>query len=41
VYASDTAPLKAYYQARGQVVEVDGLGEPGAILAATMKQLGR
>ncbi len=41
VYSSDTAPLKAYYQARGQVVEVDGLGEPGAILAATMKQLGR
>ncbi len=36
-----TAPLKAYYQARGQVAEVDGLGEPSAILATTKKLLGR
>jgi adenylate kinase len=34
-YVAKTAPLKAYYQARGQVAEVDGLGEPAAILAAT------
>ena len=40
-YAAKTAPLKAYYQARGQVAEVDGLGEPDAILAATRLQLGR
>ncbi len=40
-YATKTAPLKAYYQARGQVVEVDGLGEPAVILAATRQLLGR
>jgi len=38
-YAAKTAPLKAYYQARGQVAEVDGLGEPAAILAATRQLL--
>lgn len=38
-YVSKTAPLKAFYQARGQVAEVDGLGEPSAILAATKKLL--
>jgi adenylate kinase len=40
-YAAKTAPLKAFYQARGQVAEVDGLGAPDAILAATLKLLGR
>jgi adenylate kinase len=40
-YAAKTAPLKAFYQGRGQVAEVDGLGEPAAILAATLKLLGR
>jgi adenylate kinase len=40
-YVAKTAPLKAYYQARGQVVEVDGLGAPDAILSATRKWLGR
>jgi adenylate kinase len=40
-YVAKTAPLKAYYQARGQVAEVDGLGAPDAILAATRKWLGR
>jgi adenylate kinase len=40
-YAAKTAPLTAYYQARGQVAEVAGLGEPGAILAATRSLLGR
>lgn len=40
-YVTNTAPLKAWYQARGQVAEVNGLGEPAAILAATKKLLGR
>jgi adenylate kinase len=40
-YAAKTAPLKAYYQARGQVAEVDGLGAPDAILATTRRLLGR
>jgi len=40
-YVAKTAPLKAYYQARGQVAEVDGLGAPDAILAATRATLGR
>ncbi len=40
-YAAKTAPLKAFYQARGLVAEVDGLGAPDAILAATLKLLGR
>jgi adenylate kinase len=40
-YVAKTAPLKAYYQARGQVAEVDGLGEPSAILATTRQLLGR
>ena len=39
-YAAKTAPLKAYYQARGQVVEVDGLGAPDVILASTRTLLG-
>ena len=40
-YAAKTAPLKAYYARRGQVVELDGLGAPEAILAETRRQLGR
>ncbi|MBK9517422.1 MAG: adenylate kinase [Anaeromyxobacter sp.] len=40
-YAVKTAPLKAFYQARGQVAEVGGLGAPDAILAATLTLLGR
>jgi adenylate kinase len=40
-YVAKTAPLKAFYQARGQVAEVDGLGAPDAVLAATRKLLGR
>jgi len=40
-YVAKTSPLKAYYQARGQVAEVEGLGAPDAILAATRKLLGR
>lgn len=40
-YAVKTAPLKAYYATRGQVVELDGLGAPEAILAETRRRLGR
>jgi adenylate kinase len=40
-YVGKTAPLKAYYQARGQVVEVDGLGAPDAVLAETRRRLAR
>jgi len=40
-YAAKTAPLKAYYARRGQVVELDGLGAPEAILAETRRKLGR
>jgi len=40
-YAAKTSPLKAYYQARDQVAEVDGLGAPDAILATTRRLLGR
>ena len=40
-YVAKTAPLKAYYRQRDQVVEVDGLGAPDAILAATRAKLGR
>ncbi len=40
-YAVKTAPLKAYYAGRGQVVELDGLGAPEAILAETRRRLGR
>jgi adenylate kinase len=39
-YAAKTAPLKAFYQARGQVAEVDGLGAPDVILATTRRLLG-
>jgi adenylate kinase len=40
-YAKDTAPLKAYYQARGVLGEVEGVGTPEGILAATKRVLGR
>ncbi len=34
-YASKTAPLKAFYAGRGLVSEIDGVGSPEGILAAT------
>jgi adenylate kinase len=40
-YAAKTAPLRSYYAKRGQVVELDGLGAPDAILAETRRRLGR
>ncbi len=39
-YAAKTAPLKAHYAKGGQVVELDGLGAPEAILAETRRRLG-
>ncbi len=40
-YAAKTAPLKRFYQDRGQVAEVDATRSPEAILAATLRLLGR
>ncbi len=40
-YAKDTAPLKAWYQARQVLAEVVGVGAPDAILGATRRVLGR
>jgi adenylate kinase len=40
-YARDTAPLKSHYQAKGALAEVEGVGTPEGILAATKKVLGR
>jgi adenylate kinase len=38
-YAAKTAPLKKYYQDRKQLSEVEGVGSPEGILAATKKVL--
>jgi adenylate kinase len=40
-YGAKTAPLKAYYGRSGLVLELDGLGAPGDILAETRRRLGR
>ncbi len=40
-YAAKTAPLKRFYQARGQVAELDATRSPEEILAATRRLLGR
>jgi len=39
-YADKTWPLKRYYQERGTVAEVEGVGTPEGILAATQVVLG-
>jgi adenylate kinase len=39
VYARDTAPLRTFYASRGVLAEVDGVGTPEGILAATKKAL--
>lgn len=39
-YATKTAPLKAYYGGKGQLVEVEGVGTTEGILAATLVALG-
>ncbi len=38
-YADKTKPLKRFYEERGLVSEIDGLGKPEDILAATRKAL--
>ncbi len=38
-YAEKTRPLKRFYEDRGLVTEIDGLGTPEAILAATRAAL--
>jgi adenylate kinase len=40
-YARDTAPLKNYYGDRKMLAEIEGVGTPEGILAATKKALGR
>lgn len=40
-YAAKTAPLKRFYQDRGQVAEIDATRSPEDILAATRRLLGR
>jgi adenylate kinase len=39
-YADKTWPLKRFYQERGKVAEVEGVGTPAGILAATQVVLG-
>ncbi|BDG07518.1 adenylate kinase [Anaeromyxobacter paludicola] len=39
-YAAKTAPLKAFYAGRGLVSDVEGVGTPEGILAATKTVLG-
>jgi adenylate kinase len=39
-YADKTWPLKRFYQERGKVAEVEGVGTPAGILAATQVELG-
>ena len=39
-YADKTWPLKRFYQERGKVAEVEGVGTPEGILAATQLALG-
>jgi adenylate kinase len=39
VYMESTAPLKEYYNARGVLVEVDGIGEIKEVLHRILAQL--
>ncbi len=40
-YGTKTEPLKRFYRERGLVAEIEGVGSPEGILAATRKALGR
>ena len=41
VYAQQTSPLKAFYQQRGLLHPVDGVGAPDEIFAAIQRVLGQ
>ncbi len=40
-YAAKTEPLRRFYQERNLLTEIEGVGTPEGILAATKKALGR
>jgi adenylate kinase len=40
-YVAKTEPLRQFYRDRNQLTEIDGVGTPEGILAATKKALGR
>jgi len=40
-YAAKTEPLRRYYQQKGLLTEIPGVGAPDAILAQTRRALGR
>jgi adenylate kinase len=40
-YAQKTAPLRRFYEGRGLVSDIEGVGTPEGILAVTKKALGR
>lgn len=40
-YASKTEPLRRYYRERSLLTDIEGVGAPEAILAATRRALGR
>jgi adenylate kinase len=40
-YAAKTEPLRRFYRERNLLTEVEGVGTPEGILAATKKALGR
>ena len=40
-YGSKTEPLRRFYRERGLLTEIEGVGTPEGILAATRKALGR
>ena len=40
-YADKTWPLKRFYQERALVTEIEGVGTPAGIVAATRKVLER
>ena len=40
-YAAKTEPLRRYYQAKGLLAEIPGVGVPEAILAQTRRALGK
>lgn len=41
VYAEATAPLTAYYQQKGLLKSIEGVGSPAEVLATALKALGK